>query len=366
MKREKFDPTRPDAQAMRDRICHGAFMTEGTMVAFPTCFPGMSQPLPGDESRITALDVAANGIVYAGAGGHACHLLVGMFHGVTGLVFDMGTVSGADRVAGICCGLRNFVAAVDGPRGGTLVSRRLEPLPFDLIQEWHIGRSPLTTLKNPAGREHFLHAVAEAGRQSALVLTPKHLLRVVFETGKVNAVAVLPGQGRLARGADGAVYGLDGKGDLWRCRPDRGVERHAVKLPDGAWGPRTAWAADPAGKLTYAVDEQGQLFAMGHTGKFGKALARLPLAPVTAMAATFDGRLFGTAGEGMSRFFRFDPRDGAVADLGVAVSVFERRRYGYSFADAVVGRDGEIIFAENEDLGHLWLYFPKIQATPGK
>ncbi|MCK5732759.1 MAG: hypothetical protein KAI38_01125, partial [Candidatus Latescibacteria bacterium] len=55
---------------------------------------------------------------------------------------------------------------------------------------------------------------------------------------------------------------------------------------------------------------------------------------------------------------------GEVTDLGVAVSVIERRRYGYTFGDAVVGRDGEIIFDEDDDLGHLWLYFPKIGAAP--
>jgi len=26
-----------------------------------------------------------------------------------------------------------------------------------------------------------------------------------------------------------------------------------------------------------------------------------------------------------------------------------------------VGRDGEIIWGENDDLGHLWLYFPSIE-----
>jgi hypothetical protein len=25
------------------------------------------------------------------------------------------------------------------------------------------------------------------------------------------------------------------------------------------------------------------------------------------------------------------------------------------------GRDGQIIFGEDDDLGHLWLYFPRIQ-----
>ena len=50
-----------------------------------------------------------------------------------------------------------------------------------------------------------------------------------------------------------------------------------------------------------------------------------------------------------------------MSNLGVAVSVLERRRYGYVFGDAVTGRDGQIIFGEDDDLGHLWLYFPSIQ-----
>ena len=79
------------------------------------------------------------------------------------------------------------------------------------------------------------------------------------------------------------------------------------------------------------------------------------------MAVTLDGRLFGTMGEGMSKLFCYDPDSRQVAGLGVAVSVFERRRYGYAFGDAAVGRDGEIVFGEDDDLGHLWLYFPKIR-----
>jgi hypothetical protein len=50
-----------------------------------------------------------------------------------------------------------------------------------------------------------------------------------------------------------------------------------------------------------------------------------------------------------------------VTDLGVAVSVIQRRRYGYVFGDAVVGREGEIIFGENDNQGHLWLYFPRVR-----
>jgi len=80
------------------------------------------------------------------------------------------------------------------------------------------------------------------------------------------------------------------------------------------------------------------------------------------MAVTLDGRLFGFNGDGIAKMFTYAPATGTVADLGVAASVIERRRYGYVFGDAVTGRDGEIVFGENDNGGHIWLYFPKIGA----
>jgi hypothetical protein len=78
------------------------------------------------------------------------------------------------------------------------------------------------------------------------------------------------------------------------------------------------------------------------------------------MAATLDGRLFGWCGEGIARMFCHDPAAGELRDVGCGVSVLQRRRYGYQFAAAAVGRDGQLYFGEDDDLGHLWLYFPRI------
>ena len=64
--------------------------------------------------------------------------------------------------------------------------------------------------------------------------------------------------------------------------------------------------------------------------------------------------------------FCYDPDAGKVTDIGAAVSVIQRRRYGYVFGDAVVGRDGEIVFGEDDNLGHLWLYFPRIVERTAK
>ena len=49
-----------------------------------------------------------------------------------------------------------------------------------------------------------------------------------------------------------------------------------------------------------------------------------------------------------------------MSKLGVAVSVIEQRRYGYQFGAAIAGRDGEIVFGEDDNSGHLWIYFPKV------
>src|SRR5580765_4371574 len=95
-KKQRFNRNSTEAKALIDEIVHGTFVKEGTMVAFPTCFPGASTPIPADESHITALDITPEGIVYGGTSGRAAHLFVGMFHGVTGIVLDRGSIEGAN------------------------------------------------------------------------------------------------------------------------------------------------------------------------------------------------------------------------------------------------------------------------------
>ena len=96
-KKPKYDMNSPEAKALIDEIVRGTFTKEGTMAAFPTSFPGASIPIPADESHITALDLSESGMIYGGTSGRATHLFVGMFHGVTGAVFDRGTVKEANH-----------------------------------------------------------------------------------------------------------------------------------------------------------------------------------------------------------------------------------------------------------------------------
>ena len=362
-KRKRYDKHSPEAKALRDEIVHGTFMKEGTMVAFPTCFPGASIPIVADESHITALDVTSEGIVYGGTSGGLSHLFVGMFHGVTGVVFDIGTVQGADHCAAMCCGKTKFVACVNGSGGGRIITREFQGLPFDLIQEWGFGRQPVQDLGEVVKGEQIVHAVADRSKQYVAGTTEHHLFLVDIEAAKVQIVGEIRGSGRLALGSKGGIFGLDEEDHLWRYDPVSGeIERKAIRLPEGVWDSAPLmWARDTQSGLLYTAESEGNLFSFSEEEGFSSQLGQTMLAPVGPMAVTLDGRVFGSCGAELSRMFCYDPAQSEVKDLGVAVSVIERRRYGYTFGDAVVGRDGEIIFGEDDDLGHLWLYFPKIR-----
>ncbi len=332
------------------------------MVAFPTCFPGASTPIPADESHITALDITPDGIVYGGTSGRASHLFVAMFHGVTGVVFDRGVVEGATRCTAICCTKTRFAACVNGADGGRIITGALQSLPFDLIQEWGFSRTPFKDLGKVDG-EPIVHAVADPLRSSLIGVTTRHLFTVDVEAARIELIGELRGHGRIALASKGRVVGQDGSNHLWRYDPDtRQIRRRAVSLPDGAWDRAPlSWARDHRNGLLYTADADGNLFSFDEQAGFSGPLGRTMLAPVGPWAVTHDGRLFGFCGAEMAKMFCYHPGRNQVTNLGVAVSVLERRRYGYVFGDAVTGRDGQIIFGEDDDLGHLWLYFPRIQ-----
>jgi hypothetical protein len=118
----KFDPNSPEITAYKNELAH-QFVREGMMVAFPTCFPGVTTPITHDESRITALDVNANGHVYGGTSGRQAHVFGAAFHGPTGIVLDAGAIPFAESTVAVCCGPSSGAFAfVNGAGGGRAVS----------------------------------------------------------------------------------------------------------------------------------------------------------------------------------------------------------------------------------------------------
>lgn len=157
-------------------------------------------------------------------------------------------------------------------------------------------------------------------------------------------MAKVPGAGRISIGSKGGVFGQDGPGHLWRFDVSSNqLKCQVIPLPEGSWAstPLT-WARDNNSGLLYTSDATGALYSLDEERGFSAPLGRTLLAPAGPMAVTHDGRVFGFCGLEMAKMFSYNPRTHDVTNLGVAVSVLERRRYGYVFGDAVTGRDGQI------------------------
>jgi hypothetical protein len=237
-------------------------------------------------------------------------------------------------------------------------------LPFDLLQEWGFQREAFDDLGEAINGEKIIHAVTDPPKEKVIASTEGHLISLDIESGRTEVVGEIAGSGRLAVGSKGNILGLDASDALWRYDPKDGkLTRKAFEFPEVSWQeyPLT-WARDPVDGRLYTADDEGYLFSFTEEEGFGPCLGQTPLSPVGPMAVTLDGRVFGVCGEVISNLFCYNPSTRDVSGMGVAVSVIERRRYGYTFGDAVTGRDGQIIFGEDDDLGHLWAYFPRIQS----
>ncbi len=341
---------------------HGAFVREGRMVAFPLSYPGASAPVPADESLLQVLDTAADGTIYAGTGGRAAHLVAGLFAGVTGAVFDLGRFDDMQRTVAIGCSDTELIAWLDGEAGSRLVSRALERLPYDLTQEGGFTPQPFTDLGDPTPGRRPVAAVRTPNRKWIVGATAQDGFRLNLESHELTQVPGISTAGALGVTADGIVLGIRPDRSAWRYDPAGDVEIGALELPEGSWDFGSwCFGRGSRGEARYLADCTGGLMAVGPKGSL-EPVARAPRGPVTALAVSADNRVFGTCGAQLESLFCFDPVTETIQDLGLIASVLQSRRYAWSLSDAVVGRDGEIIFAEQDDLGHLWLYFPRIVA----
>jgi len=355
----------PEMQAYRREVREATFTKEGMMVAFPTCFPGMTTPIVPDESRITALDVTPLGVVFGGTSGYRTHLFAAEFHGIMGIVFDLGVVEGGAECVAVCCGKTTLAAFVNGPKGGRAIQVPLTRMDSDLIQEWGFQRPAFKDLGECASGEPVVHAVCDPALDLVIGATTRHVFKLALTTGKIEITGEAPTRGRLARTSAGGIVGRDSERTLWHFDFRTSTfRRGAFALPEGQWKHALSWARDPRSRTLYTGDAAGWLYSFDEAAGFSKPLGQVPVAPVGPMAVTLDGRVFGFCGEEMARLFCLDPQKKEVTALGGAASVIERRRYGYVFGDAVTGRDGEIVFGENDNGGHVWLYFPRIQPRP--
>jgi hypothetical protein len=352
-------PNSPAIKAYENELAH-QFVREGFMVAFPTCLPGMTTPITHDECHITALDIDSDGQIFGGTSGRQAHLFAARFHELTGVVLDAGAVPESANSVAVCCGTSRAVAFVNGARGGRAIAFPKIDLAQDWIQEWGLHPPALQDIGECVANEPVVHAICDSSKSNVIGTTTGHLFTMDIESAKVTVVGEVNGRGHLGMSSTG-VFGQDDGARLWHFDLASGkIRRKAVALPEGEWNSGLRWArgGDPGQLLT--ADDAGRLFSFDENHGF-RSLGRAHLASVGPMAMTSDGRLFGFCGTEIANLFCCDTISGSVSNLGVAASVLEQRRYGYQFGDAVVGTQGEVVFGEDDNDGHLWLYFPKIK-----
>lgn len=355
----RFDPNSPQIKAYERELAH-QFVRAGTMVAFPTCLPGMTRPITHDECRITALDIDSEGHIYGGTSGRQAHLFAAAFHDLTGVVLDAGVVPDETSSVAVCCAKPRVLAFVNGARGGRAIAIPKIDLAQDWIQEWGLAPPVLQDLGECVPGEPVVHAICDPSRSTVIGITTGHLFTMDVGSGKVVVIGEVSGRGHLGMSSSG-VFGQDEGARLWHFDLASGkIRRAAVDLPEGEWTAPLRWSRGGDTNQLITADAAGHLLSFDENKGF-RSLGKAHLAPVGPMALIPDGRLFGFCGAEMANLFCCDTIPGSVSNLGVAASVLEKRRYGYQFGDAVIGPDGEIVFGEEDNDGHLWLYFPKIK-----
>lgn len=346
---------------------NGRFVTEGTFLAMPPSFPGVSLPPPADETRLRRLFQSVSGwCVFAATRGPVPHLLQFMPKGSAGYAVDLGAPTGATEITALltrtikitapCTGIpycREIHYLACAGHGGATIHRCLDAIIGEGIQEWHVDRAPYEKMLDlpvevidgmVASGERIFAWGGGTGfflttQGNGLVLEKSLPLPGILAAMEVNGVTRL-----LSREWEAIPL-------LWDSLDMGSPEKLSIPEP----APQ-ALRLFPGG-FVYA-DSQGRIFEW-RAGAL-RERSRIPLLPVHALCRLPDGRIFVSAGPEIAHWYLIDEEEerGWARDLGVPVSTLTARRYGLQFSDLLVGNDGEILAAEDDRNGHLWIYFP--------
>ena len=328
---------------------HSGFVGEGTAVALSLCVPGLSAPPPADECRLSAVTVASDGTVFLASGGRRSHLFGMSLASTSCAPVHLATLP-ASGVVGLAALAEGLLAVTRDDPAVVLVRSPFVPdhvLQEPFVPPAQVDRWPWE-LDDPP-----LWVVGDLGAQHALVGTDRGLVRL--DAAGATEVVAEGDTGPVPAVAHGSVVvGASGRG-LWRWDGD-GLERDVVELP-AAVERLSRQAVGDTGPL-HASLVDGRVVRVDPSLRTAVDVGVLPVTGPGPLVTTPDGRAFGTCGDGIARLLTADAR--GVVDLGVLGSALARRRYGYAFSDAAVGPDGQVLLAEDDDLGHLWLYLPAL------
>lgn len=339
--------------AEANQFLYNTFVRSGNFAAFELCFNRQTKPVPLDESSITALGISHDGMLYGGTSSQngESHLFAGLLQNLAGGFYNLGPVTGFNHCDAVLCDNDSVYYVLSNQSHTQLFKLPLLDLPGDMIQESsHIfpNLESLCTL----GEGKFQGA-ASTGKDSALAIIGNRVCCVTLSTGSISAEYPFKSSGLPAATPGGAIIqNRDGEIFLFKGNTIQPVTGFRT-------GPVTASFLDNDGTLILA-DKAGKVYAFSKDGE--KLLETiLDITPITALGRS-GGTIYGFTGEGIQQYFHILPGTVEAEMLGVVVSVIERRRYGYNFScPAVKGSDGQLFWGENDNHGHVFMYFPPVE-----
>ncbi|HOM81923.1 MAG: hypothetical protein GX785_16045 [Armatimonadetes bacterium] len=354
------------------------FVSEGALVCKEINFNGQMAPLPRESSAITSLAMT-DGCVYGATSGEESWLFQYALLPYCEAALPLAPIPDARAVTRSLVAMPGHVlyGGTCDPEGGHLFKATVSGLPGDVIQEWGFPRVSFERLAAPVPGEGILRLVASRDSERLFGLTN--------QTGTIFAYDLRERQARvlgqvdpihffspvLVEDREGVWYAFGSAGRLMRfspfmetieatdlrveCFPGRGpyAKIAAAALDDAS---RRLYLGDTEGLLSYVDLDEWRVVPLGKPVALG-GIDHLVLLP--------DGRLYGTAGsrEGMAHLFVYQPRPGALRDLGVLCATTEKPWYGYRYGDMVATPEGRIVLGEADHLGCLFNYFPPLLAA---
>lgn len=341
---------------------NGDFVNEGTFLALPPCFPGVSLPPPANETRAHRLFRSASGRdMFAATRGPVPHLLQFRPKGTFGYAMDLGTPMGATEITALLSDdareCPTLYVACAGADGASIHGCR-PALMGPGIQEWYVHchpfemalTPPLVSIDGMVGSEAGIFAW---GDKTGFFLSRQGADLMLEKTVALDGILA-------SMKIDGADRLLSHDWHLMPILWDRMEIGEGEELPIRAPLPQ-ALHVFPGGFVFVGGD--GRIFEWSEASL--RPRGRIPLAPVNALCRLPDKRIFASAGAEIAHWYVIAEDAGWARDLGVPVSTLTTRRYGLQFSDLLVGSDGEILAAEDDRNGHLWIYFPAQHDSSG-